>query len=200
MQLPLGQESEQALAHLPPLQWIVVRRKGWDRKKISGLGEKTKALQRLRRNAGIHRHRGGADVLYQTVNLALEIHRALDLETVFEAMIKCQSFKQFDNVALEGRAQLRVHFLRQRGLLLELLQVGDEFTKGKIFASLGTQPKRCERFRIANDKNLSQVRFVLLHQYLGQPIDRGEGTVIGGKRLLPVNNEERISRDRVERL
>ena len=89
MQLSLGQESEQALAHLPPLQWIVVRRKGRDRKKISGLGEKTKALQRLRRNAGIHRHRGGADVLYQIVNLALEIHRALDLEAVFEAMIKC---------------------------------------------------------------------------------------------------------------
>ena len=95
---------------------------------------------------------------------------------------------------------MRVHFLRQRGLLLELLQVGDEFTKGKIFAGLGTQPKRCERFRIANDKNLPQVRFVLLHQYLGQPIDRGEGTVIGGKRLFPMNNEERISRDRVERL
>src|SRR4029453_3589106 len=144
MQLPLGQESEQALAHLPPLHWIVVRRKGRDRKKISGLGEKTEALQRLRRDAGIHWHRGGADVLYQIVNLVFEIHRALDLEAVFEAMIKCQPFEQFDNVALEGRAQLRVHFLRKRGLLLELLQVGDEFTKGKIFAALGIEPKRCE--------------------------------------------------------
>ena len=71
MHFPVGQESEQALAHLPPLQRIVVRRKGRDRKKISGLGEKTKALQRLRRNAGIHRHRRGADILYQIVDLAL---------------------------------------------------------------------------------------------------------------------------------
>ena len=44
-------------------------------------------------------------------------------------MIKRQPLKQFDDVALKGRAQLRVYFLRERGLLFEVLQVRDKFAK-----------------------------------------------------------------------
>ena len=140
------------------------------------------------------------NVFHQLVDLIIKIDRAGDLECVFEPMIKRQALKQLDDIALKRRPQLRVHFLRERGLLLNLLQVRDELAEGKIFARLRAQAECRESFRISNHENLPLICFVLLHQHLGQPIHCGERAVIGAESLLALNDEKRIARDGVERL
>ncbi len=110
------------------------------------------------------------NVLHQVVDLRFEVVGARDLEAVFEPVIQRQPLVKLHNVALKRRPQLRIHFLCQRGLLLNVLQAREKFAEGKIFAGLWTQSKSGECFRIANDENFSQVSFVRFHQHFREPV------------------------------
>src|SRR5574338_1666916 len=112
------------------------------------------------------------DVLHHLIDLTREILSAVDLDRVGEAMEKCQPFKKLNDVALEGRTQLRIHLLCQLRLLLDLLKVRNEFTEGEIFSRVRLPAERSEGFRIADDKDLPVLRDALFHQDLGEPVDR----------------------------
>ncbi len=115
-------------------------------------------------------------------------------------MIERQPLKQLDNVALKGRAQWRLHFLREGRFLVDLLQVRDEFLEGEILFLVRFPAERGQGVGVADDKNLSLIGLRRLHHHLGQPIHRGHRALVGPEGLLPVNDEERIARDGVERL
>ena len=147
------------------------------------------------------RSRRARQRIIECFQLAHEILRSLRLHAIFQALIKDERVPQIEDRVLIGRALHRLELLGLLPLLIDLFQKGRELGETEIFPIALLPAKEAEHFGVLDNKDRILVGHRSVKEDIGKPLHSANLFPVGEPHsLFAANNEQRIARNRIERL
>ena len=185
----------------------------WNRQDVCHVRQSFVTLNHLRdviefRFVEIFAHRALArcrsrtrDSAFETLQFSSEIFCTLRLNAVFQPLIQRESVPQIQDRALISGALDCFELVRLRGLFIDLLQERRKLGETKIFPVALLPAEQAEHVRVLHDEHRILIGDGSIEQDIGEPLHRAESlATFEPQFLFSVNDQERITRDRVERL